>query len=146
MATLHEVNVGADGRRVYRNHCRRCQERANEVQGDERPREGPEGLGVAGRAVLQYGLWRAIVNYQVANESRGRVRERKCRRTAWASWVRIPTASAKCLTLEVAHDTNEVRNEMKKYWRVYPTKRVKGFTHTYIEHDGTLEATLHAQH
>lgn len=34
---------------------------------------------------------------------------------------------------------------MKKYWRVYPTKRVKGFTHTYIEHDGTIESVIHAQ-
>lgn len=33
---------------------------------------------------------------------------------------------------------------MKKYYRVYPTKRVKGFTHTYMEYDGTSKATLDA--
>lgn len=28
---------------------------------------------------------------------------------------------------------------MKKYWRVYPTKRVKGFTHTFIPAEGVSD-------
>lgn len=33
---------------------------------------------------------------------------------------------------------------MRKYWKVYPTKKVKGFTVTYIEMDGSLDSCIHA--